>query len=186
MAQLFVQDGFEWPVAPLEREVYALGGDAEISLRTPPLADAADRSRPLILRASHPSCSGDEQWVVVNAPGRVLRINGMALATGIRVLSHRDELRVAGLAGRVFFSLEGLARVVPFDGLEGSRCPRCQQAIELGSPAVRCPQPRCGVWHHESEEFRCWTYSPTCALCDQPTELDAGFRWTPDEVTRDE
>jgi hypothetical protein len=86
---------------------------------------------------------------------------------------------VGGTAGRVFFSLERLARVVPFDGVDKSHCPRCQTVIERGTPAVRCPQ--CGVWHHESDEFRCWTYSPTCALCDQPTELEGSFRWTPEE-----
>jgi hypothetical protein len=178
MAQLFVEDECEWPVAPLEGNAHTLGGDAEVSLRPRPLADAEDGARPLILRA--PSPSGDEQWVVIHAPGTGLRINGTALATGIRVLSHRDELRLAGVAGRAFFSLEGLARAAPFDGVEGSRCPRCQRGIEPGTPAVRCPQ--CGVWHHESEEFGCWSYSPNCALCDQHTELDAGFRWTPEEV----
>jgi hypothetical protein len=179
MAQFFVENGCEWPVAPLEGDAHTLRGDAEVSLRPRPSADADDGARPLILRA--PSASGDEQWVVIHAPGTGLRINGTALATGIRLLSHRDELRLAGVAGRAFFSLEGLARAAPFDGVEGSRCPRCQQGIEPGTPAVRCPQ--CGVWHHESEEFACWSYSPNCALCDQHTELDAGFRWTPDEVT---
>jgi hypothetical protein len=105
----------------------------------------------------------------------------MPVPSGIRVLSHRDELRLTGVAGRAFFSLEGFARVDPFAGVEGSRCPRCQQPIELETPAVCCPQ--CRVWHHESEEFSCWTYSATCALCNQPTEFEAGFRWTPDEVS---
>ena len=180
MGQVFVEEGTEWPVARLEGDRHVLWGDAEISLRPRSAAHADDGSRPLILRVA--VSSGDERWVVVHTPGSALRANGTALATGIRVLSHRDELRQAGIAGRVFFSLEGLAQVVPFDGVEGSRCPRCQQPIELGSPAVRCPQ--CGVWHHESEEFGCWTYSPTCSLCDQPTELEGGFRWTPEEMVR--
>ena len=44
---------------------------------------------------------------------------------------------------------------------------------------VTCPQ--CGVWHHqrETDALRCWTYSPHCAMCDQPTDLSAGYRWTP-------
>ena len=180
MALIFVEDGKEWPVARLEGDRHALRGDAEVSLRPGRAEHADDGSRPLILRVA--DSPGDERWVVVHTPGSALRINGTALATGIRVLSHRDELRQAGIAGRVFFSLEGLAHVAPFDGVEGSRCPRCQQPIELGSPAVRCPQ--CGVWHHESEEYGCWTYSPTCSLCDQPTELEGGFRWTPEEMVR--
>jgi hypothetical protein len=180
MAQIFVEEGAEWAVALLGGGRHALWGDAEASLRPRRAAPADDGSRPLILQV--PDSPGGECWVVIHAPGQGLRLNGTALVTGIRVLSHRDELRLAGVAGRAFFSLEGLAAVAPFDGVEDSRCPRCQQPIELGTPAVRCPQPRCGVWHHESEEFGCWTYSPTCSLCDQSTELEGGFRWTPDEM----
>jgi hypothetical protein len=179
MAQLFVEEGSEWLTAPLDGVTHTLWGDAGTTLRPRVVADGDGGSRPLIARA--PELSGEETWLVIHAPGVALRINGTALTTGIRVLSHRDELRLTGVAGRVFFSLEGLARVAPFDGVDGSRCPRCQQPIERGTPAVRCPQ--CGVWHHESEEFGCWTYSPSCSLCDQPTELGAGFRWTPEEVS---
>lgn len=182
MAQFFVEEGSEWPVALLEEDRHVLWGDAEASLRPRRAPPAGEGSHPLILRL--PESPGVERWVVIHTPGRALRLNGTALVTGIRVLSHRDELRLAGVAGRAFFSLEGLAAVVPFEGLEGSRCPRCQQPIQPGTPAVRCPQPRCGVWHHESDEFPCWTYSPTCSLCDQSTELEGGFRWTPDEEVR--
>ena len=182
MAQIFVEDGFEWPVASLEGDRNALWGSAEASLRPRRATSSDDGTQPLVLRV--PDEPDDECWVVIHTPGEALRLNGTALVTGIQMLSHRDELRLAGVAGRAFFSIEGLARVAPFDGLEGSRCPRCQQPIELGTPAVRCPQPRCGVWHHESEEFGCWTYSRTCSFCDQPTALDGGFRWTPDEMVR--
>jgi hypothetical protein len=178
MAQLFVEAGSGWLVAPLDGDAHALVGDAELSLRPRPAADAAVEDAPVIQRESDASGEG-ETWVVIHTPGSALRINGTALATGLRVLSHRDELRLAGVAGRVFVSLEGLARIALFDGTEGSRCPRCQQAIQPGSPAVRCPQ--CGVWHHQSQELGCWSYSPACSLCSQPTELEAGFRWTPDE-----
>ena len=190
------EDASAWGVAPLEGDLHVLCGDAHASLRpqwvaedladsdrargaaVPAGSDGALELRPLLLRVTDPS--GDEQWAVVHSPGSSLRVNGTALATGIRVLSHRDELRMAGVPGRTFFSLEGLPRIVPFDGGEEGRCPRCQQAIGIGTPAVRCPQ--CGVWHHESEEFGCWTYSSTCALCDQQTDLEGGFRWTPEEI----
>jgi len=183
MAQLFIEDGVEWLVAPLDGGAYVLSSDAEPPLR-PRLvsnglvSNGEAGSGPVIERAAE--LSEEETWVVLHAPGSALRINGTALATGIRVLSHRDELCLTGVAGRVFFSLEGLARVDPFAGVEGSHCPRCQQPIEPGTPAVRCPQ--CKVWYHESEEFGCWSYSATCSLCDQPTEFGAGFRWTPEQV----
>jgi hypothetical protein len=183
VAQLFVDGGSEWLVASLEDDAHVLCGDAEISLRPRRLADSVGSNgdgatRPVILRIA--ASSGDECWSVIHTPGSSLRINGTALLTGIRVLAHKDELRLRGTAGRVFFSLERLARVVPFDGVENSHCPRCQTVIERQTPAVRCPQ--CGVWHHQSGEFPCWTYSPTCALCDQPTGLEGGFRWIPEEV----
>jgi hypothetical protein len=62
----------------------------------------------------------------------------------------------------------------------GMMCPRCRQRIEKETLAVRCPQ--CGLWHHQSEELPCWTYSSTCAMCPQPSALDAGYQWTPTEL----
>jgi hypothetical protein len=182
MAQLFVDGGSEWLVAPLEGDAHILSGDADTPLRPRVLveqdgSDADLTTHPVILRVA--DSSDDECWVVIQTPGSSLRVNGTALVTGVRALSHRDELRVGGAAGRVFFSLERSACVVPFDGVGKSHCPRCQTVIERGTPAVRCPQ--CGVWHHQSDEFPCWTYSPTCALCDQSTEFESGFRWTPEE-----
>lgn len=116
-------------------------------------------------------------WVLVGPPA--VRVNGNPLDVGIRVLRDRDELLAGGV--RTFFSTEALAAVVPFPQSEmPTFCARCKLAIASGAPAVRCPQ--CGVWHHQSEELPCWTYAPRCALCDQPTALDAGFRWVPEEL----
>jgi len=181
MAQLFIEDGDDWWVAPLDAGAYALGCDAESALRPRLASDGEAGSVPVIERV--PDLSGEETWVVFHSAGSALRINGTRLSTGIRVLLHRDELRVTGVAGRAFFSLEGFARVEAFAGVEDSRCPRCQQPIERETPAVRCPQ--CSVWHHESEEFGCWTYSTTCSLCDQPSDFEAGFRWMPEQADRD-
>jgi hypothetical protein len=116
---------------------------------------------------------GQETWVLVGAA----QVNGMPLLTGIRVLRDRDELQVGGL--RAFFSAEALAAVRPSPA-QGERifCPRCKQEIEKLSPAVRCPQ--CRVWHHQTAELPCWTYSERCASCNQPTDLNAGYRWTPE------
>jgi hypothetical protein len=118
-----------------------------------------------------------EGWVVVGPPA--VSVNGSRLDLGIRVLRDRDELRAGG--GRVFFSTETLAVVVPFPGAgKPTFCPRCKLEIALGSPVVRCPG--CGVYHHQSEEFPCWVYAPRCALCDHPTALDAGYRWVPEDL----
>jgi hypothetical protein len=121
--------------------------------------------------------SGAGTWVVVGSPA--VRVNGAPLDAGIRVLRDRDELRIGGR--RTFFSTETLAAVVPFpDGERPVPCARCTLAVASGSPAVRCPQ--CRLWHHQSEARPCWAYAERCTACDQPTALDAGFRWTPEPL----
>jgi hypothetical protein len=116
-----------------------------------------------------------ESWVLTGAA----RVNGMPLLTGIHVLRDGDEVEVNGV--RAFFSAEVLAQVRPLlRGDELVFCPRCKQEITTQSAAVQCPQ--CGVWHHQSDDLPCWTYSQRCALCDQPTALDAGYRWTPGKL----
>jgi len=118
-----------------------------------------------------------DAWVVVGPPA--VHVNGVALDTGIRVLRDRDELRAGGR--RAFFSTESLAVVAAFPGAERAvSCPRCKLEIVADSPAVRCP--KCDVWHHQTDELPCFTYRERCTLCDQPSALDGGFRWTPEEL----
>ena len=80
-----------------------------------------------------------------------------------------------------YFSTETTARVEPFPGTDRPvHCPRCKLAIEEGTESVRCP--RCAIWHHQSETHPCWTYGERCALCDQETALDAGLRFSPEDL----
>ena len=124
----------------------------------------------------------DDGFVVLGSDA--VRVNGMPLDLGIHVLRDRDELRVGNT--RAFFSAESLAVVEPFPGSERpTLCPRCKLEIEAGKAAVRCP--KCRVWHHqcpgEPDKLGCWLYSEKCAAdCGQPTALDAGFRWTPEDL----
>ena len=79
-----------------------------------------------------------------------------------------------------YFSTERLAVLEPFPGSpEPVYCPRCRTEIARASMAVCCPN--CRAWHHQDEEFGCWLYADSCAMCDQPTALDSGFRWHPGE-----
>jgi hypothetical protein len=122
-----------------------------------------------------------ETWLIMDARPPRVHLNGSSLTTGIHVLHDRDEICGIPGVGRMFFSTEVLARVEPYPGAERpASCPRCKQPITAGTPAVRCPG--CGVWYHQSEDFPCWTYSETCALCPQLTALDAGYRWTPESL----
>ncbi len=163
-----------WAVIPLgDHGAFTLGAGGDYPVR-PHSADECGGAA-LLLRSRGPE---GVAWLVLSATPNGVRLNGRSLHTGIRALMDGDELHVAGL-GRVFFSTEQLARIEPFPGAERPIfCPRCKQEIEGDGPAVRCPQ--CDVWHHQSEDLPCWTYSETCALCDQRTHLEAGYRWTPE------
>jgi hypothetical protein len=123
---------------------------------------------------------GRESWTLLSGRGRTVSINGFPLPGGIRVLDDRDEIRIDE-AGTLFFSTEVQARIELFPGGDGPvHCARCKNGIEPGTPAARCP--RCDIWHHESEDTPCWRYSVSCAMCDQPTDLEAGFRFTPEDL----
>ena len=131
----------------------------------------------------HESPTGSTIWVLLAPHSSEVQHNDNPLETGVRVLADRDAIRVRGY-GPLYFSSERLAEVQPFPGAPDTYCPRCKLLIDEGDDAVRCVQ--CDLWHHEShrdEKRRCWTYSKTCSLCDQPTELDnPEFRWTPSEL----
>jgi hypothetical protein len=126
---------------------------------------------------------GGAQWVLLAGPGSRVRVNGASIsATGLYVLSDRDEIRLEHRL-TLYFSTEALAEVVPFPGATCVLfCPRCKQPLEKDTPAMQCPG--CDLWYHESEAdgLPCWSYAERCAVCDQPTELGVGFRWSPEEL----
>jgi hypothetical protein len=178
-----------WAVAMLAENIYSLRGSAHETLRPGRMGPEArtdeHRTRsganaPLLMKSC--DAEGVERWIVIDAPGSRLRVNGIPLVTGVRALHHRDELRMAGVPGRAWFSLECQSDVAPFDGPQGTFCPRCKIEIDSASLSVRCPQ--CRVYYHQSTDSPCWTYAETCAHDNQPTDLDANFRWTPEEFER--
>lgn len=124
---------------------------------------------------------GRRGWALFAAPARGLDVNGLPLRAGIRVLADRDEVGLGGGGPRFFFSTERLALIQPLADLgRAIKCARCGDPLEPGSPAVSCPQ--CDRWHHERPGQPCWTSIPQCATCPQATDLDLGFRWTPEEL----
>jgi hypothetical protein len=128
-----------------------------------------------------PTGEADCKWVLVAGSTAEVSINGLPLVAGIRVLSDKDEISFSSLDSYYYYSSESLAKVENFPASEQTLfCPRCKQEITDGELAVRCPA--CKVWHHETEELNCWTYSDGCALCAHPTEMNASFRWTPEEL----
>jgi hypothetical protein len=118
-------------------------------------------------------------WVLLAPRDANATLNGHALVAGVRVLSNRDEIRTTD--GTWFFSTEEIARIEPCPGADRAlRCPRCTKPIEAGTPAVRCPNPECGRWHHETAAFPCWSSIPFCGVCSGATDLGPDNRWLPE------
>jgi len=184
MTHLWLEDSqHRWAVAPLFAPECRITELAELSGTRLTAQPGAEYHQPrLLLHAASRS------WVlIVPARQRVL-LNGRSLGGRIAVLRDRDELVLLGGSAapsrRMFFSTETRARVQPYTGPDGASCPRCKLPMVQEQPAVACPC--CQVWHHQQQAeggTECWTYADTCAACHaQETALDAGFRWTPDDL----
>jgi hypothetical protein len=176
MAHLWQTEGPTWVRLPLTAQRYALHAGAPAPAQ-PAVTLATDGSLATL------SCYAREGqatiWVLFSSDAGTVRVNGHALLAGITVLHDRDEILIAGQS-RFYFSTEETAKVEPFPASDGAVfCARCRQAISAGTPAVRCPS--CGHWCEQSDDKPCWTYGPTCPMCEQPTAFDTGLRWTPEE-----
>jgi hypothetical protein len=165
-----------WEPVGLDGHAFVLDGAA--SLRQWAASDAApvDASATLVRRAG--GLAG-ETWALLARPEAGIAVNGTPVDLGVVVLADRDAIGWP-FAPPLFFSTERLASVAPYPPGGRGFCPRCKDPIESGAAAVRCPG--CGVWHHEFEGRLCWTHIDQCASCPQVTALDAGFRWTPEEL----
>ena len=184
MSQLWLAnaDGAAWAVSPLDRNVYGLSCSGLSAAEAP--AESNGNGAPAVLLMRHVNGSR-EQWFLLAHNRADVRVNGLPLVIGACLLLDRDGITMrddAGHAFRCFYSAERLAQAVPYPGPDAVRCPRCKQPIAPGQMAVQCPGPDCGGWHHLTAELPCWIYSTTCALCDQATQLDAGFHWTPEDL----
>jgi hypothetical protein len=167
-------DAGEWTRTPVDGEAVLLahGIAATVGSLSPETLDTAAG-----VQIRRVEGSSDTWALIANSPA--LRLNGAPVPLGIAVLEDRDEIRLPGV--HAWFSTERQAHVEPLPlAVAGGSCPRCKQAIDAGSPAVRCPG--CGLWHHASDDLPCWPYAQTCATCTQVTDLDAGFRWTPGDL----
>jgi hypothetical protein len=179
MSQVFISTVDGWDVEPLERKGYSLRY-AEGGVETAPWDEQERGGAPadaLLLLACNGAEGSGKGWALITDGSVRLLVNGGPVALGIALLRDRDELRV-GSAAPVYFSTERLARVEACEREDEPRCPRCASSIARGELSVRCPS--CQVLHHQRVGRECWTYLAKCALCDQPTDLAAGLRWTPE------
>ena len=163
-----------WAVAPLHDHIgeFILSQENETPVKAKKQGESLHR--PQIIRTE---IDDHDAWILLAPPESDVKINGMRLQAGIKALHHRDEVMVSGM-GRLYFSTEKLTNIEPFPGGERMLCGRCKQEIKENTPGVKCPG--CDIWHHYSDDLPCWTYSPRCSNCDHPTEIDAGYRWTPE------
>ncbi|HEX8000754.1 MAG TPA: PHD finger domain-containing protein [Pyrinomonadaceae bacterium] len=173
MAHLWLKnESDQWAVMPLEADGFVLTTNPPR-----PFRNRTEESASSVLLLCERR-EGESTWVLICGREREVRVNGVSLLLGVRVVAHRDEISVDGTR-KLYFSTESLARIETFTGASlALYCPRCKQSVEREASAVRCPQ--CRVWYHQSEDLPCWSYAETCALCPQPTALDAGFQWTPE------
>ena len=177
MTHLWVKkDSDRWAVLPLEADVYLLTTNPPGPLRNLPGVDEAVSNVVLLCQKR----AEENTWVLVAGRERDVRVNGEQMTLGACMVLDRDEIHIGGI-GTLYFSTECLARIEVFPGsAESLYCPRCKQAVEEGNAVVRCPQ--CRTWYHKAEDLPCWSYAETCGLCPQPTDFEAGFRWTPEEL----
>ena len=167
-----------WAALSLEDHAYIFDREVEHSIRRRRVGEPIVGR--VVLRPG-PGDSINRHWFLLVPGTQSVRTNGSPVLAGVRRLRDQDELRVRGFRpGLFFFSTESLARIQPLpEGSDRVYCARCRQEIAAESPIVKCPS--CGMVHHQSEEFNCWTYADTCAMCNQPTALDSGrLRWTPE------
>jgi hypothetical protein len=189
MPQVWLQvtEGEGWAIVPLTGTAYGMS-ERELSAIRGSVCDPDEPGPPAVLvRRDNGSL---ERWFLLARKGARVQVNGAPLVLGARLLCDRDEIVVhrngSAAALHCYFSTERRAEIVAFpdEDVDEVRCPRCKDRIRKGQLTVRCPNPDCGVLHHEDETsgLRCWTYAATCALCSHATALDAGYKWTPEEL----
>lgn len=181
MPQLWIErvdNGGAWRIAPLQGDAFALQAGDEVAV---PMTEDCLGSFEVALVCA--DTLADRWFAIAGGPNHTLRVNGVPVLNGIRAVRDRDMLQLR-TGTRLFFTTERPAEVVPFPGIENGQayCARCRQPIEVDTPAVRCPNPACRVWHHQHGDLECWTHADHCSLCDQPTALDGSLRWSPEEL----
>ncbi len=169
MAGLWIENNGSWTIVPLDGCLKS-GAIPEASRNA---ARCPDQGAFLMVSP----VTGQPVLVVGSEAGAY--VNGHPLPLGIHVLRDRDEIYLARRRARLYYTGESPARVEPFVEIADRRirCARCTGEMEAGTPSVRCP--RCGLWHHATEEYPCWSYSKTCAGCKHPTDSDS-YSWVPE------
>ncbi len=174
MAHLWTREAGGWAAQELAGAKMDLGASAALQA---PTAHPAATVR-MVARLVRTDVGGSKLWAMICSGRGDVRVNGRSVPAGLCVLSDRDEIQIG--AEVQYFSTEALAAAVEFPASDRAVfCGRCRQKIEAGSLAVCCPG--CGIWYNQSADLPCWIYTSKCSFCGQPTALDSGFTWAPEE-----
>jgi hypothetical protein len=176
----FVEGESRWTALPLSELPVDVGTDAPRAVAAEHFPVSINQERCRNATVIFPVGEGSSRVnVLVWGGGRSVRVNGLALTTGLRVLADKDEIAI-GDRTPLFYTTESVAEIESFAGSAREIfCPRCTLPIGKDKLVVRCPN--CGIIHHQDAELGCWTYAAGCAVCAHPTAMEAGFRWTPEE-----
>jgi len=114
---------------------------------------------------------------VISKPNAGWVINGLLPFTA-QVLQNKDELRY--LDQWLYFTTEDVPRAYKYNGGD-KKCPRCKDKLRKNDLVVQCPNPKCRLVYHESENRNCWTYHSTCS-CGHSTKNELSWQPDPDDI----
>jgi hypothetical protein len=125
-----------------------------------------------------------DEWLLLSAPGAPIRINGWPIGhLALHALRHRDEVVIDDQL-QLFFSAEDPAMVETYAGPAEASCPRCFQPLVSGQQVVRISC--CGVFLHESDSKRCFSYDAFCPGHRHPLPSLGNFLFDPRAQVSDE
>ena len=179
MAYLWARDKDRtWSAISLSDDPLEIGQSRPMKLR--PEDHPLGREDGVVLFSAEDAYK-ERTWTLIWGAGRTVRINGYVIHTGLRTLTHGDEITVS-TNEPVFFSNETVVRVEIFEGSDKEIfCPRCKKTIETGQSIIRCPE--CGIAYHTSDDpdKDCWHFGPAC-MCGHSTKNDNELLWVPDDT----
>ncbi|MBN2410578.1 hypothetical protein JXQ31_02725 [candidate division KSB1 bacterium] len=110
---------------------------------------------------------------IISKPDAGWVINGLVPFT-LHVLQNKDELRYRDQW--LYFTSEDVPSLMNYNGGE-RKCPRCKDRLHKDDLVVQCPNPKCRLIYHESDDRKCWSYDSTCT-CGHSTKME--LSWKPD------
>ena len=120
-----------------------------------------------------PEPGGKVVNVVISKLGSGWLINGLEPFT-LQLLQNKDELRYRDQW--LYFTTEDIPKPFRYNGSD-KKCPRCKGQLKKNDLVVQCPNSKCRLVYHETENSQCWSYHSTCT-CGHSTKTE--LSWQPD------